>query len=391
MRRRSTDSVSEDLLLGIDIGTYSSKGVLCDLDGTVVASASTPNTVDFPQPGYAEQDPEGVWWTGFRDVTRELFRKLDGSRSAKDIVAVGVSAIGPCMVPMDSAGRHLRAGILYGIDTRAIRQIERIESELGEDRIIASSRMNLSSQAVGPKIAWFREQEPYLYRRTRQIGTATTYLIQRLTGRFVIDHHQAAHFIPLYDPAGERWSDRYAEGICDLDRLPELGWPTDVAGTVTAEAARQTGIPSETPVVFGTVDALSEAVSVAAVNSGDMMVMYGSTGFFILTTDSPVVRPPLWSLPGLARGSFVLAAGMATTGAMTRWLAELFSDSGVTKQGQLQMRYDELFRDRGECPVWLRRATGIALFFRRKNSDQRPPGSRPHRWSVPLPYQSPRV
>jgi xylulokinase len=249
------------------------------------------------------------------------------------------------MVPMDSKSQPLRPGILYGIDTRAVCEIEEIEDTLGPDELLGWSRMELSSQAIGPKIAWYRRNEPDLFGLTLRIGTATSYLVFRLTGEFAIDHHQAAHFIPLYDPANQCWSERYSAGICDIKLLPKLGWPTDIAGAVLEEAAIQTGIPRGTPVTIGTVDALSEAVSVGAIDSGDLMIMYGSTGFFILTTNEPVVRTPLWSLPGAFPKSNVLAAGMATTGALTRWLAEFSFDDGVEGKDEIASRYETLFNE----------------------------------------------
>lgn len=337
--------MSRELFLGVDVGTYSSKGVVTDARGAIVAMASAPNAVDFPRPGQAEQDPEDVWWAGLCDVTRQLVDQLAATRSPDDIAAVGVSAIGPCMVPMDSKSRPLRPGILYGIDTRAIREIKEIEDALGPDELLAWSRMELSSQAIGPKIAWYRRNEPNLFGLTRRIGTATTYLVFRLTGEFVIDHHQAAHFIPLYDPANQGWSERHSAGICDIELLPKIGWPTDIAGAVSEEAAIHTGIPQGTPVTIGTVDALSEAVSVGAINTGDLMIMYGSTGFFILTTDEPVIRTPLWSLPGAFPESSVLAAGMATTGSLTRWLAEISFDADGAGQNDIASRYETLFRE----------------------------------------------
>jgi xylulokinase len=87
--------------------------------------------------------------------------------------------------------------------------------------------------------------------------TASTYLVGRLTGVLRIDAHTASHWNPLFDPATTDWSDRFAQDITSLDRLPLVAWPAEVAGTVTAEAAAATGLPVGTPVAVGTVDALA--------------------------------------------------------------------------------------------------------------------------------------
>ena len=270
------------LLLGVDVGTSSAKGVLTEPDGTVVARATVQHQMDVPRPGWAEQDADAVWWSSLVGVLDGLFQGTD--RTADEVAGVGISAIGPCMVPLDRGGRALRPGILYGIDTRATREIADLERELGVESIRASSRMDLSSQAVGPKILWYRRNEPELWERTRAITTASSYLVRRLTGRLVIDHHQAAHYLPLYDPDARSWSDAYADLVAPAALLPELAWCDEVAGEVTHDAAAQTGLRAGTPVVVGGVDALLEALSVGVRRPGELMIMYGSTAFFILVT-----------------------------------------------------------------------------------------------------------
>src|SRR5207344_737628 len=99
---------------------------------------------------------------------------------------------------------------------------------------------------------------------------------------------------PLFDPRAIAWSDRFADGITTLDRLPRVAWPADVVGSVTAAAAAATGLPAGIPVAVGTVDVQAEALSVGVAEPGDLMVMYGSTTFFILVTDAPLQADPLW-------------------------------------------------------------------------------------------------
>ncbi|MDO5653350.1 MAG: FGGY-family carbohydrate kinase, partial [Brachymonas sp.] len=108
----------------------------------------------------------------------------------------------------------------------------------------------------------------------------------------------------------------------DLGMLPQLGFSDALAGHITAEAAQQCGLAEGTPVAVGAVDALSEAISVGAVNTGDLMLMYGSTAFFVLVQDQPTPDPTVWSVTGAFAGQHNLAAGMATTGSLTRWFCD---------------------------------------------------------------------
>jgi xylulokinase len=309
------------LLLGIDIGTYSAKGVLCTPEGEVLASHVVEHQLSLPRPGWAEQDAETVWWAGLVAICRVM---LSGRFRGDDIGAVAVSAIGPCMLPVDANGRPLRPGVLYGIDTRAQAEIEWLSERYGEEALFGLGGMALTSQAIGPKILWLRRNEPEVYRKTHKFMTASSYLIHRLTGDDVIDRHTGAHFNPLIDIETLEWDPRFAEAIVDLEKLPELHWSTDVIGTVHASAAEETGLAIGTPVTAGTVDAAAEAMSVGVTSPGDMMLMYGTTTFFIVVTDRPMPDRRVWATGYVLPGTYDVAGGMATTGALTRWFRDEF-------------------------------------------------------------------
>lgn len=313
--------MSAALLVGIDVGTASSKGVLTDLRGQVLHQVQIEHAVSWPAPGHAEQDADHVWWHDVCAIARQLAERARATAGGH-IAGVAVSAIGPCLLPLDDQYRPLRPGILYGVDTRATRQIAALEEEIGADEIFRFSQLALSSQAVGPKIRWLRECEPDIWERTAWLTSATSYLTFRLTGRLCLDHHSASHFAPLYDPVLQRWDARHATRITSIERLPELAWAQDCAGTVSAEAAEATGLPWGTPVAVGTIDALSEALSVGAVAPGDLMVMHGSTTFFILAQAQSTPDRRMWTVKGIGPGALALAAGMGTTGSLTRWFRE---------------------------------------------------------------------
>lgn len=118
------------LLLGVDIGTQSAKGVLVTLDGRIVAAARHAHRPAQPRPGHFEQDADDVWWRSFLEVCRRLF--TDDELDPHAVAAVGVSGIGPCLVPTDADGRPLRPAILYGIDTRATAETAWLTEQYGE-------------------------------------------------------------------------------------------------------------------------------------------------------------------------------------------------------------------------------------------------------------------
>jgi len=308
------------LLLGIDIGTYSSKAALVTASGDVLRTAIVPHGIATPAPGHVEQDADAVWW---HDLTVLCGQLLDGSPyRGTDVAAVAVSAIGPCLLPLDETGRPLRPGILYGVDVRAADEIAELDALIGREEIQRFSLMSLTSQAIGPKIRWLRHREPDVWRRTRRLTTASAYLVWRLCGEHRIDRHTASHFMPLYDPCTGTWSERYAQHVAPTSMLPTPGWSDEVAGTVTRAGSEATGLAVGTPVAIGAVDALSEAISVGVARPGDLMIMYGSTTFFILVQDTAIPDERMWTVAGAYPGQFNLAAGMSTTGSLTRWFQD---------------------------------------------------------------------
>ncbi|GAA5168482.1 FGGY-family carbohydrate kinase [Pseudonocardia eucalypti] len=308
-----------DLLLGIDIGTSSSKGVLVSPAGEVLARATRPHRTSYPHPGWAEHEAESVWWADFVAISRELVAAADG----RPLAGLAVSGIGPVLLPADADGRPLRPAILYGVDTRATREIDELTAELGADAILARAGTALSSQAVGPKWRWLARHEPEVYARTRLFLMASSYLVHRLTGEYVLDHHSASQCDPMYDLRAADWAHDWAEVVAPGIELPRLAWSTEVVGTVHAAAASVTGLPAGLPVAAGTVDAWAEAASVGVTEPGDTMVMYGTTMFLVRVLASPSPHPALWSTRGVGPGSYSMAAGMATSGAITDWLRGL--------------------------------------------------------------------
>jgi len=309
--------------LGVDIGTYQSKGVLVDEAGQIVAQASRDHDMIVPRPGWAEHRAQEDWWGDFVFVTRAVL--ASSGVQAEEIAGVAVSAIGPCMLPVDAAGNPLMNGVLYGVDTRASAEIEELTARIGGEVILERCGNALTSQSVGPKILWFRRNRPDLFAQTAKVLTSTSYLVQRLTGEVVIDHYTAANFSPLYDVGTQDWCDDLAPEIIDLDRLPRLMWSTDIAGGVSGAAAAQTGLAVGTPVTCGTIDAAAEAVSVGLRGAGDMMMMYGSTIFIILATEKRLRDPALWYAPWLYPGTHAAMAGLATSGTLTHWFRDQFA------------------------------------------------------------------
>ncbi|GAB3596430.1 FGGY-family carbohydrate kinase [Microbacterium tumbae] len=304
--------------IGVDVGTSSTKGVLVAEDGSIVASASRAHDVSRPRTGWVEMDA-GIWWDEFVSIARELRAAMPEA----GIAGVGVSGMGPCVLLADEEDVPVRPAILYGVDTRAVAQIDRMTAELGAQEITRIGGSALTSQAAGAKIAWVADEEPDAFARARRLFMPASWLARRLTGAYALDHQSASQTSPLYEIEGERWHDPWWERYAATIAQPALGWAGEIAGTVTDAAAGITGIPAGTPVIIGTIDAWTEAVSVGAHGAGDLMLMYGTTMFLVATGTRTLRTPSMWTTVGAFPGTRNLAGGLSTSGALTAWLRDL--------------------------------------------------------------------
>ncbi|HVO37946.1 MAG TPA: FGGY-family carbohydrate kinase [Spirochaetia bacterium] len=318
--------------MGIDIGTYSSKGVLVTEEGRIVASSSAEHELSMPRPGWAEHDPESVWWAELRSIVKTLLGSAAGV--PRRISAIAVSTISPAVVAVGDDGRALRPAILYGIDTRASREIQELSS---------AYRLELDTQSAAPKVLWIRRNEPEVWARTRRIVNGSGYLTLRLTGEATLDVYDATIFEPLFDTDRLAWSEEASRTIAPVEMMPRVTWTAETAGQVTEEAARETGLAAGTPVITGTADAAAESVSAGLSRPGDMMVMYGSSTFFILKTESLFTPKGFWGTRFLEEGSYVVAGGTATAGSLTRWFRDNLAPA--------QMDYAALAELAGRAPA----------------------------------------
>ncbi|MDO8307247.1 MAG: FGGY family carbohydrate kinase [Actinomycetota bacterium] len=312
-----------DAVIGLDIGTSATKALLVGAGGDVLASSSTGNAVLRPHPGWFEHDAEGTWWRDCALVIRGLMAKMPaGTR----VIGVGLSACGPCLVPLSESGEPLRGGILYGVDTRATREVADLQARFGVDEAIAEFGMPFTSQTAGAKIDWFARTEGETFRQTRSILTANGFLAHRLTGAHRIDHHQAAYFAPYYR-AGD-W-DSAGDPLGVLDRLPGLAWSDEVVGVVTAEAARDTGLPVGVPVVIGSSDGLTGMYGAGIRREGSVVLNYGTTLGLSVISPSSGIGGGLWRTPGAIPEQDMLVGALSTAGAVLQWLSSVLAVPGL--------------------------------------------------------------
>jgi D-xylulose kinase len=359
-------------LLTIDIGTSSTKVALFSTQGDLLANYDEAYPIDHPKPGWAEQDPS-VWW----DATCRGAAKVLQDAGRPTVKAIAVSGQTPCCVPIDEGGQALRPAILW-LDRRAHQQVSWLHENLGLDIAITRTGNTLDSYYGGVKWLWFKQREPELYQRTWKILQASSYIIYRLTGQAVLDYSQAGLCSPCFNLFEANWdADICRKMGIDLDKLPELKPANQIAGTVSTQAARMSGIPADTPVTAGGGDFAFSCLGAGVLKPGEAAAMLGTAGN-LLVPEPAVSDPRLINTIHVTGGR--LSLGGVTAGGSVEWFKNMLKWAGddfharmeaeavTTRSGADGLVFlPYLMGER--TPIWDHQARGT--FFGLSNSHQR--------------------
>lgn len=306
-------------LLGIDIGTTSTIGILVETDGRVLATARRDCELVSDHPAWAEEDP-AQWW----DNTCAVIHELLAGRRAADVAAVGVTGMVPALVCLDADGRVLRRSIQQN-DARTGREIAELAAEMPEARFFAATGNGINQQLVAPKLRWLARHEPLVIERLATVMGSYDYIGFRLTGARNVERNWAleAGFVDLAKRALD--PDLVALGGVDARVVPPVHASHEVIGAVTAEAARATGLAAGTPVVAGCADHVASAFVAGVVGEGDLLIKFGGAGDVLLATGTPRPDPRLFLDHHIVPGLWLTNGCMAASGSVLKWLARAFA------------------------------------------------------------------
>lgn len=314
-------------LIGIDIGTTLTKGVLVDLGGHTLAEASREATLVSERPTWAEEDPK-EWWRNTCEVTRELLS--DAGVDPAEVAAVGVAGMVPAMVLLDEDGQPLRHSIQQN-DARTGEQIRALRAAFDPERFFEVTGGSINQQVVAPKMRWLAEHEPDVVTRLATLLGSYDYIAYRLTGARTVEHNWALES-GLYDVRHEHWSDELLE-LAGLEawQLPLPRASHEIVGEVSEEAADATGLRAGTPVAAGAADHVASAYATTAYEAGDLVVKLGGAGDILLSSDELVTDPRLFIDHHLVPGKYYLNGCMATSGSLLKWYVNGFCGEDVPR------------------------------------------------------------
>ncbi|MEZ4678140.1 MAG: FGGY family carbohydrate kinase [Caldilineaceae bacterium] len=310
--------MARNLLIGIDIGTTSTKAVLFDQDGSLLAEAAQEYLTAYPHNGWAEQDPED-WWRATCAAIQRLF--ADKRFEPTHVAALGISCQAPSMTPVDRQGRPLAPALIW-MDRRTEAQCAWLREHVGEAMISAINGGRVDPYYMAPKVRWFQEQMPDQYQATHQLLQANGYVVHKLTGVFTMDRSHGP-ITSLFDSRVGDWSELLLDrAAIDAAKLPPLADCAAVVGEVTRAAAAVTGLAVGTPVIAGMTDGTAAGIEAGLVHTGDAVEMTGQSTVLLICNDQPYLGRDLIPLGHAIPGKHLVVGALVASGGALRWFRD---------------------------------------------------------------------
>jgi xylulokinase len=336
--------LKQQLLMGIDIGTQSTRAALLDLDGRVIASANTPQEMHTPRPGWAEQDPQ-VWWD---NAAANIKRTIDRAEvSPQEILGVGVSGQMHGTVPINAEGELLSHGVQLWCDKRSAELVDdfKAKPEAADAYRIAGSPP--VANWFGFKIKWLKVHRPEIYRQAWKFILPKDFINFKLTNSVTTDHSEASGSF-LMDANTEDWSEELAQQVgVDINKLPQIHPAYGVIGQVTPEAAALTGLTEGTPVVAGGGDMLCMLLSAGITRPGRASDVTGTASIMSVFTEAPVFDERLMNLHHVMPG-WIPFGIIDSGGGSLKWFRDSFCQAEIAEAERIGGEVYDILNARAE-------------------------------------------
>lgn len=306
-------------LLGIDFGGGASKATLINTNGDIVAENTVEYPTLYPAPGACEQAPDD--WIDALCRNCNAVLELGGADNS-DILAVAIDSATHTSLICDGDMKPIR-NALHWTDSRSRSQADYLRKTYGEE-IFEKAFHKPDTIWTLPQLLWLKENEPDNFARAKYIFFEKDYIRFWLTANYCTDYIEAQGSM-LYNCNDTCWD----SGLCALagvtaDMLPPIVAPTDIAGTVTAAAAKATGLKEGTTVICGSTDTVMEVFASGAVNKGDVTVKLATAGRICVITDKPYPDRHLVNYSHIVKGLWYPGTATKSCAASYRWYRDTF-------------------------------------------------------------------
>ncbi|MDT0357374.1 gluconokinase [Herbaspirillum huttiense F1] len=280
-------SSSAPYMLGVDIGTTSTKTVVFTLDGKVVAQHAEEYPVLCTEPGMAEQDPEQIVAAALASIAGAV---KAAKAAPQEIALLSFSAAMHSVIALDADNRLLSNSITWG-DIRASVWAERIKHEHDGNAIYRRTGTPIHPMSPLCKLMWMRHEKPEVFHQAARFVGIKEYLLYQLFGQWVVDH-SIASATGMFNLRELAWD----QGALELlgvrpDQLPTPVPTTHRLPALSPEMAQRLGLSVETPFIIGANDGVLSNLGVNAIEIGHVAVTIGTSGAMRTVIDEPLTDP----------------------------------------------------------------------------------------------------
>ncbi len=328
------------LYIGIDLGTSAAKLLLVDGEGRILNEVTKEYPLEFPNPGWSQQNPED-WRAALMEGVPELLRGFDSSQ----VAGIGAGGQMHGLVILDEEDKVIRPAILWN-DGRTARQVDYLNGVIGKDRLSALTANIAFAGFTAPKLLWVRENEPGNFAKIARIMLPKDYINYILTGTHACDYSDASGML-LLDVQNKCWSQEMLD-ICGISegQMPKLFESYQVIGTVKPEIAAKLGISPNVQVVAGAGDNAAAAVGTGVVGNGGCNISLGTSGTIFISADRFGVDPNN-ALHAFAHadGGWHLMGCMLSAASCNKWLCDEILKTKDYAAEQVDITEDKLGRN----------------------------------------------
>jgi xylulokinase len=311
------------LVVGLDLGTQSLKAVVCDQALTVRGQHAIAYDTSYPEPDRAEQDPR-TWEAALGPAIAGALAQAGVGPDA--IAAIAIAGQLDGCIAVDASGRPLHPALIWQ-DRRAVADAARADAQ----RVFSLTGQVADASHMAPKLAWLRRACAGAARFHQPVS----YLVERLTGAAVIDPALASTTMLLELATGQWSAELLAAFEVAADELPQIRPACDVAGALTAEGARLTGLVAGTPVAVGTGDDFASPLGAGAVGPGPVLCAIGTAEVVGALSDAPVLdraAEPMVETHAFPTGAFFVENPGWMSGGAVRWAVRML---GLSSDAEL--------------------------------------------------------
>ena len=310
-------------LIGGDLGSGSCKVTILCTDGRIAGEASVPYSASYPQPGWAEQDPD-LWYRAFCGASRAALN--EAMIDTRKILALALVGVTHNAVLLDGKGNPLAPSILI-FDSRSHHQVRLIKEQWGDRSVRDRTLNDITTQWTWPQLLWIRDEKPELLDSAVNLLFMKDYVRNKLAPSPVTDTIDAGGSL-LFDPVNKVWIREFIEDShLPLEIFPDTVSPLSRVSEICARGSTDSGLPEGLPVIAGTTDTAAEAMGCGANASGRGYIKLASVGRIAVTRDKPLNVPRVLNYSHILHGLWYPGTATKAAASAYRWWRECLDPS----------------------------------------------------------------